>query len=183
MRKWIAMFSHTGSEIVNISKEIGKIPAKVITNADPNSKNIHPEIRKFPEVIFTKANPKPIDYDRFFGDVDHALISLHGWMRIVPGSVCEKYEIWNLHPGLITEYPELKGKDPQKKVFENKQKTYDNVGCVIHRAIAEVDSGDIFMERSTRNNYNSPKILEKYLHGMAGDMWVDFLNHKLYFHK
>ncbi len=189
MRNWIAMFSHTGSEIVNISKIIGKKPAKVITNQKPNSKNIHPDIKTFPNVVYTKSNPTSADYDYLFEDTEHALISLHGWMRIIPGDVCKDYEIWNLHPGLISEYPELKGKDPQRRVFENNETTgggtkeYDKVGCVIHKAVAEVDAGSIFMERSTRNNYSGQADLEAGLHGMASDMWVDFLNHKLYFHK
>ena len=182
MRKWVAMFSHTGSEIVNLSKRIGKTPTKIITNQTPTSKNIHPEIKNFPEVVYTKNNPKVADYDHLFKNCDDALISLHGWMRIVPGSICKQYDIWNLHPGLITKYPELKGKDPQENVF-NMLNPPDEVGCVIHKAVEEVDSGEIFMERSTSNSFYSVRSLESCLHDMAEDMWEDFLNTKLYFHK
>jgi len=179
MRKWIALFSHTGSEIVNISKTIGKIPTKVITNQLPGSEDIHPGIKDFPEVIYTKNKPSVSDYEQLFDG--NALISLHGWMRIVPGSVCESHEIWNLHPGLITKYPELKGADPQKKIFELDEPP-EEVGCVIHRAVKEVDSGEVFMERSTTNVYYSEASLTKYLHEMATGMWIDFLNTKLYYH-
>ena len=35
-----------------------------------------------------------------------------------PGEVCEKRNIYNGHPGLITQYPQLKGKDPQQKAID-----------------------------------------------------------------
>ena len=87
-------------------------------------------------------------------------------------------EIYNLHPGLITKYPELKGKDPQKKVFEMLNRPA-KVGCVLHRATAEVDSGEILMETSTLHTFYGEKSLTKALHGMAGRMWVGFLKDKL----
>ena len=34
MAKWIAFFSQTGSEIVNISKAIGRVPDLIVTNND-----------------------------------------------------------------------------------------------------------------------------------------------------
>ena len=52
-------------------------------------------------------------------DVDNTLITLNGWLRIVPPDKCAKYNIYNGHPGLITKYPELKGKDPQQRMWEN----------------------------------------------------------------
>ena len=68
--------------------------------------------------------------------------------------------------------------DPQARVFEG-SKTYDRVGCVIHKAIAEVDAGDILMERSLNNSFYSESLLTTALHEMASDMWVQFLEDKL----
>ena len=173
MKKWIALFSHTGSEIVNISNELGRRPDKIITNKPPGSEDIHEGIRN---VCYTSAKPKVQNYRQLFdGD---AIITLHGWMRIIPGSICNEYEIYNLHPGLITKYPDLKGKDPQARVFEG-SKTYDRVGCVIHRAIAEVDAGDILLERSFNNSFYSESTLTTALHEIASDMWVQLLEDKL----
>jgi methionyl-tRNA formyltransferase len=173
MKKWIALFSHTGSEIVNISNELGRRPDKIITNKPPGSEDIHEGIRN---VCYTSAKPKVQNYRQLFdGD---AIITLHGWMRIIPGSICNEYEIYNLHPGLITKYPDLKGKDPQARVFEG-SKTYDRVGCVIHRAIAEVDAGDILLERSLNNSFYSESTLTTALHEIASDMWVQLLEDKL----
>ena len=173
MKKWIALFSHTGSEIVNISNELGRRPDKIITNKPHGSEDTHEGIRN---VCYTSAKPKVQNYRQLFdGD---AIITLHGWMRIIPGSICNEYEIYNLHPGLITKYPDLKGKDPQARVFEG-SKTYDRVGCVIHRAIAEVDAGDILLERSLNNSFYSESTLTTALHEIASDMWVQLLEDKL----
>ena len=50
------------------------------------------------------------------------------------------------------------------------------VGCVLHRAIAEVDSGEVLMERSSHNHYPNGDVLSRHLHWMASDMWVDYLS-------
>lgn len=175
MRKWIALFSHTGAEVSKISRAIGKRPTAIITNKPKN----HPDIvtDQLQQITHVPNKPTADDYRKFL-DKD-ALITMHGWMRIVPPEICNEYEIVNLHPGLITEYPELKGKDPQKKVFEllNMPK---RVGCVIHKAVAEVDAGEILMERSVTNTYSTPNVLIENLHQMAFDMWVEYLNTFLY---
>ena len=174
--KWIALFSHTGSEIVNISNELGRWPDKIITNKPPGSEDIHDQVG---EVYYTSAKPKVQDYRQLLDE--DAIITLHGWMRIIPESICKSHEIYNLHPGLISEYPELKGKDPQKRVFENDAlptggvKEYNKVGCVIHKCSPEVDSGLMIMERSTGNRFYGEKGLTEYLHEMASGMWISFL--------
>lgn len=173
-KKWIALFSHTGSEIINISNKLGIQPDKIITNKPPGSKDIHKSIT---DICYTSATPVLMDYQQLLDE--DAIITLHGWMRIIPGSICKSHEIYNLHPGLITKYPELKGIDPQKKVFSSGSKTYDYVGCVIHRAIEEVDAGSIIMESSTGNNFYSVNQLTSHLHDMASSMWIEFLENKL----
>ena len=176
MKKWIALFSHTGSEIVNISTALDRWPDKIITNKSPDSP-INKKLREVCDLTYTSIKPKVSDYRQLLdGD---AIVTMHGWMRIVPEPICNEHDIYNLHPGLITEYPELKGKDPQKKVAESKTKSYNRVGCVIHKAVAEVDAGEVLMERSTTNVYYGEKSLTEQLHKMATDMWVQFLEGKL----
>lgn len=173
-RRWIAMFSHTGSEIVNISNRLGTSPDTIITNNQPGTDVIHEGIR---DVVYTKSKPVAEDYETLFED--DPIVTLHGWMRIVPGSVCDNHEIYNLHPGLIDDYPELKGKDPQQQVFDMLNPPA-HVGCVIHRATACLDDGPIIMSRRVVNHYATPNTLIKALHEMAGDMWVDFFENRLY---
>ena len=46
---------------------------------------------------------------------------------------------------------------------------------MIHRATSELDSGEVMMERSVANTFYGASQLTTYLHRMAWDMWVDFL--------
>lgn len=169
MKKWIALFSHTGREITEVSRRLGIKPYRVVTNKSVDDDTIWEELDG---ITFVARSPTVDDYEAFLEP--DALVTMHGWMRIVPSSICKKYEILNLHPGLITRYPELKGKDPQQRVF-NMLNPPSRVGCVIHRATAELDSGDVLMERSVANTFYSASNLTNYLHRMAWDMWVDFL--------
>lgn len=173
-RPWIALYSHTGSEICNISTRLSKQPDLVITNNSVGNDKLTCQSVK------TSPRPAAVDYRTIFDTVDsNPIITLHGWMRVVPAEICNEYEIYNLHPGLITQYPELKGKDPQERVF-NMLNIPQYVGCVIHRAVAEVDSGEVIMSRKVLNTHPSAQILSHALHDMAGDMWVDFFEKGLY---
>lgn len=173
MRKWIALFSHTGREIAEVSKRLNIEPYRIVTNKPADDDSIYENLNG---ITFVGNKPTITDYDAFLEP--DALITMHGWMRIVPPEICEKYEIINLHPGLITRYPELKGKDPQEQVFQMLNPP-SRVGCVIHRATAELDSGEVMMERSTANTFSSAKQLSSYLHNMAWSMWEDFLKYYL----
>lgn len=172
MRPWIALFSQTGSEIASLQRRLGRVPDKIITNKSIEHDDIHPDIK---DVVYVPRRPTSQDYHDVLSGHSNALITLHGWLRIIPSDVCEQYEILNLHPGLITRYPELKGKDPQWRVFELFN-TPSRVGCVIHRVIGEVDSGEILMECSSHNHFPNGDVLSRHLHWMACDMWTDYLS-------
>ena len=117
-KPWIAFFSQTGGEIADLAKSLGKWPDRIYTNERPDRlREIDPRIV---ENGFFTLNNKPTleDYEEILVYFPEAIITLHGWLRIMPKEVCEKFSIFNGHPGLITEYPELKGKDPQIRAFE-----------------------------------------------------------------
>lgn len=120
-RPWIAFFSQTGSEIVKVSKLLGKEPDLIITNERPE------HLRTVNEgiTVYVELPNKPTldDYDLILRAYDNPIITLHGWLRVVPEEICNQYEIYNGHPGLITKYPELKGKDPQERAWEGNYKT------------------------------------------------------------
>ena len=75
-------------------------------------------------------------------DPTEIVCTLHGWLKIVPSEICKEYDIYNGHPGDVIKYPQLKGKDPQKKAFDLGLKTS---GCIIHRVTPVVDDGPIEM--------------------------------------
>ena len=95
----------------------------------------------------------------------------HGWMRVIPAEICDNYEMYNLHPGLITEYPELKGKDPQYRV----DNSHESIGLVIHRVTRELDGGDIHVRKSIKNNRYTGDEVATLLHDMAVPAWLEFL--------
>lgn len=173
---WIALFSHTGNEIQQLSDRLGVKPDKVITNQDPNNNDINKRLLKEQNMYYTRNKPTSSDYNRMFSRGD--FVTLHGWMRIIPEDVCNEAEIYNLHPGLITQYPELKGADPQDRVFSGDME-YADVGCVLHKVTPVVDDGEVVMEVSTFNHYYEASTLSTRLHQMANDMWYDFLSYRL----
>lgn len=171
-KHWTALFSHTGTEIVKLSRRLGRTPDVIITNKPPGCDDIHEGIQ---ENVYLPNKPNKIDYRGVLQP--DSVITLHGWMRIIPPEICEEYEIYNLHPGLITKYPELKGADPQKKVAEAEDGTYEEIGCVIHRVTAGVDEGPILSYNSVRNVFHGESTISCRLHDMATELWLDTLNH------
>ena len=146
------MFSQTGSEIAALAKHLGKWPDVIITNNTDRNKWCKElqelELRQKGKLYGggTTINVVSSIQARtanFLHDVEGgkaALITLHGWLRIIPKEVCEQYEIVNGHPGLINVHPELKGKDPQQKAYDG---GYATIGSVVHKVTPIVDDGEI----------------------------------------
>jgi len=139
-RVWIACFSQSGGEIVALAEKLGRWPDVIVTNVRPlGTRTIHPKIESSWYITLSN-NPTLEEYEDVFGYYDNPVITLHGWLRILPPEICQDYEIYNGHPGLITRYPELKGKDPQLRAFQGGYKT---AGCVLHRVTGGVDEGEV----------------------------------------
>lgn len=168
-RPWIAFFSQTGSEIANITDALGRGPDFIITNKPPMSDDIDDRIDRLYHI---PNKPKLIDYEEILEAFDNPIITLHGYLRIVPKEICEKYEIYNGHPGLVTEYPELKGKDPQIRAFEGK---YEVAGAVIHKVTEGVDEGKVLMEERFNAFNLSLDDLFRILRDRSLYMWCNFL--------
>ncbi|MBC8416896.1 hypothetical protein H8E06_01025 [bacterium] len=167
--KWVALFSQTGSEILEVSKRLGRFPDKVITNKQTIDK-INQELLDSTTIWYCSKVPTTEEYLSHLPE--DALVTLHGWLRIIPGEVCEKRNVVNGHPGLITQYPELKGKDPQEKAFKLE---HERGGCVIHKAIEEVDAGSIISEGDISLKDLTLDEVYKNLHDLSVDLWVDYL--------
>lgn len=173
-KPWIAFFSQTGSEIVEIAKALGKWPDVIVTNQRPaDLRVIKTDIQESQLLVTTSNKPTPTELEEIIGYYKNPIITLHGWLRIMPPSICEKYSIFNGHPGLITEYPELKGKDPQMRALEGK---YPVMGCVLHKVTAGVDEGKVIAEE----RFNAFEITEEEMWKATRDrslyLWIQFLN-------
>jgi len=172
--KWVALFSRSGSELASLTSTLGTCPDMTITtnhNHDTWSEAIH----LLPRVAIMKS--KDI-HNMLDNRNERLLITMHGYLRILPPAVCSKHFVFNGHPGDIIKYPELKGKDPQKKAIELK---LISTGYVIHRATEELDGGDIY--RFTRVDITSDTTedaLCNYLRDVGVRLWTDFMTDVLW---
>lgn len=168
--KWITFFSQTGAEIADLSENIGRWPDLIITNKRPDHlRTIDPRIVEYG---YTEVPNKPTVSDLDAVLQDNAIITLHGWLRIMPPVICNKYLIYNGHPGLITKYPELKGKDPQVKAHKL---GHEVAGAVIHKVTAGVDEGRVIMEEYFNASQLDLDELFRILRDRSLYMWSNLL--------
>lgn len=169
----IALFSQTGSEIADLIEQ-GIIPTNIFFDQKDIAK-IDSRINTS-EIGFRilKKDVKNVQYLRdCFGDPSTCYITLHGWLNIIPKEICDEYEIYNGHPGLITDYPELKGKDPQARAFKD---NYPMIGSVIHRVTPGVDEGEVILSAKDWNDCATLDEMFKKLKAMSLALWVDFFD-------
>lgn len=177
--KWVAFFSQTGSEIVTLSKALGRVPDLIVTNNFEDKIQYHPELRKLGVTILSANHDRLMDYlrDQKIYDPATTIITLHGYLRILPGDVCTKYTIFNGHPAPIDLYPELKGKDPQERIWQDKEK-YPIIGSVVHECTAELDAGKIVKAvHLTNRNYTKEQVYDT-LKMSSLAAWTFFMKEK-----
>lgn len=179
---WYAMFSHTGKEIEAVSRRLGCKPDTVYTNNLEYNGSLqsrawfgrHDDILKN-SIGMLQPN---------------SVLTLHGYNRILPKWYVEylkEYSIkcYNLHPAPIQLYRDLKGKDPQERLFRGiHEGRYLYIGNVIHEVIPEVDSGEILAWdlMPVSSDYavcRSVESLSKSLHNAATLLWTEFLKEAL----
>lgn len=170
---WITLFSQTGSEIGSISTKLGIKPDVILTN-NANRDAWHPFISHCRTIVDTHEGIMSFLEDNNEKDT---LITLHGYLRIIPKEIVNRYEMYNGHPGLITRYPELRGKDPQEKVLANLTK-YPYIGSVVHRVTPEVDEGKIETSFAEFNVCNSRDEVYKELKRTSLFSWLNFFKEK-----
>ena len=150
MENWVVMYSQTGSEIMNISKELGFLPALLVTNDYNKTSPIVKEwIDKNNLLVLELPKKAKVmrDYESLnflLNVIGKPIITLHGYLRILPKEFCELHDnrIFNGHPALIDKFKELKGFNQQEVIFYHKDK-YPIIGSVVHKVVPEVDSGEI----------------------------------------
>lgn len=174
-KPWIALFSQTGSEIANIADRLGRWPDIIVVNERNIDRTIDSRLQG-KKVVFVPNRPSVMELVNIFQWVESPLITLHGWLRIIPPEICEAYKIYNGHPGLITKWPGLKGKDPQQRAIDA---GHGEVGCVIHEVTSGVDEGKIISEDyfSTLGLDNSD--IFRILSETSLKLWLKFLKDKV----
>jgi folate-dependent phosphoribosylglycinamide formyltransferase PurN len=129
--------------------------------------------QKLNENIWVQLPQKPTvaDYENALQYFDNPVITLHGFLRIIPKEICEKYEIYNLHPGLIDKFPSLKGFNPQERAFAE---GYKLAGCVIHEVTPGVDEGKILLSQGIGIEGMDLNGIYGALRDTALDLWKSF---------
>jgi folate-dependent phosphoribosylglycinamide formyltransferase PurN len=177
---WTTFISQTGSEVMSLAKALNIVPSLLITN---NPKQLKEEV-----VFFLKDNGCELRVIPFKPLLEHYLqesilssdiITLHGYLRILPGEFIQSYRpraIYNGHPGLITEYEELKGKDPQIRAWESQ---YKWIGSVVHEVTEGVDEGEVVDWSSRLNTANSLDEMYTLLRVTSMEAWTRFFRNNL----
>lgn len=173
-KRWVALFSQTGSEIVAVSQRLRRYPDVCISNRF-DLYGISKTLVNSMDITLCSKTPSVAEYTHLIGDSEDTIVTLNGWLRIVPFGVCSVYEMYNGHPGLITKY-DLKGKDPQQKAIDMRLETS---GCVIHKVVPEIDSGEIVSSREVSIENLLREEVFSTLHKTSVDLWVEFLKGKL----
>ena len=171
---WVVFYSRTGQEIVDISTRIDRVPDAIVTNVAEGQ--IRDEVLALNAPVYILPDRPTVDqYFNVIGyDPDNTIVTLHGWLRVIPKEVCEQYEIYNGHPGLITKHPELKGLNPQEKAFNL---GHLQIGSVVHRVTAEVDEGKVLTSTWADLDEENPTIDDYYeaLRVTSLNAWYLFL--------
>lgn len=136
MGRWIALFSHTGTEVAQLAGILGVTPDLVLTDGSYGGRRV--------------GATRALEGDRalinrYLQDTLTAddLVTLHGYMGIIPAKVLATGATFvNGHPALITKYPELKGKDPQDTLWKVRG-MYSSLGCVLHTVTEGIDEGPV----------------------------------------
>ena len=169
--KWIVLYSQTGSEIANLSKHLNRKPDLILTN----NKNE----QTYSSDLINLDTPITIGDHRDLMDIirshlpSEIIVTLHGYLKIIPQDVCEKYSIYNGHPGLITTYPELKGHNPQIRTWNG---DYKEIGSVVHKVTDIVDDGEVLSYYSCSNRAESLDDLYDTLKQTSFQSWINFFN-------
>lgn len=102
------------------------------------------------EVMVPEEDETREEYDRGLINILRGaqpdVILLAGWMRILSPLFCEQFGqiTWNVHPSLLPAHAGLMADAVHAEVLNNEER-YS--GCTIHRTSAEVDTGEIVLQR------------------------------------
>lgn len=190
VNKWYGLFSHTGKELETLALASydynwGLHLDTAITNNSAYEGTLHLKGVK----MYKLASFKDVNWLLKQSQVveDHSLITLNGYMGIVPSDVLRNLElrgckVYNIHPAPIHLYPELRGKDPQERMYQGIQnREYNFIGVVIHEVDAGVDTGKIvhWILQMADPSMTKDELYER-LHELGTQAWISFFSERMY---
>lgn len=105
------------------------------------------------------------DLADFLNDQGIDLVVLAGWMHILGERFLSRFrgQIINLHPALPGAFPGLRGIERSYHAFRAGEVA--EVGCMVHRVIAEVDAGEVLdVEKVTISTNDSLETFTAKMH-------------------
>ena len=177
MVKWYSLFSHTGRETESVQTSLkDKLQLQVAVTNNLKYEGSLPCIKldsgkRINEWLLEPGNVEP-----------GSVVTLNGYMRIIPEEVLEYLasvdcKVYNIHPAPIQLYPDLRGKDPQERLYDGIQSgKYVYIGAVIHNVDTGVDTGSIVNWRIELADPSMTKeYLYEHLHEIGTEMWVEMV--------
>lgn len=188
MNSWCGLFSHTGRELEALADLDCQFDIRLVAAITNNSKYFGTLPQRGVRV---HCIPKFADINKALMDptvvCDNCLITLNGYMGILPKDVLDHLhsrgcKVYNIHPAPIQHYPELRGKDPQERMYEGIQAgVYKYIGVVIHEVAPGVDTGQIVhWNLGIADAGMSKGELYATLHNMGTEAWLEFFEERMY---
>jgi folate-dependent phosphoribosylglycinamide formyltransferase PurN len=159
-KNWVVLLSRSGKTYEAVARQLQRPADKVYHSDKENYKDIYKNLLNY--------------------DSKDTIITLMGWLRIVPPYLCDAYNIYNLHPAPLhlqnTEW--LKGKDPIERFVDqckviNKDSTW-LYGSVIHAVVPQVDAGQILACSTFSSKPDLEEMYKKSFKTNVG-LWTTFL--------
>lgn len=182
---WYPLFSHSGTETLElINCKQGFKPKQILTN-QTNLGKINPGLNLSvigENRVIVMPHKLVMRHIKTYSDVfkdDTILVTLHGYTGIIPAEIIDlpNVSVYNVHPGDIIKYPELRGRDPQAKAINL---NLDSTGVVIHEVDAGIDTGTPILRKQYQIMPNTTiNQLVVDLRNISVDLWIDFLTDKL----
>ncbi len=113
--------------------------------------------RGFPvEVISFKTESDWIEFGQRLNSLKIRRILLLGFMKVIPEMFLDLIEAKciNLHPSVLPKFPGL-------KAIEKSYETDEGRGCSLHEVIAEVDKGEIILQKPVLNKLDFQNFKER----------------------
>ena len=182
MVKWYSLFSHTGKETESIWRLFDgqlHLEAAITNNNQYNGPLPYIKLISAKYINEWLMEPGNVESD--------SIITLNGYMRIIPAEVLEylasiNCKVFNIHPAPIQCYPDLKGKDPQERMYEGIQThEYGYIGVVIHEVDEGVDTGKIvhWVLQMADPTMTKDELYAR-LHELGTQAWESFFRERMY---
>lgn len=189
-KEWYGLFSHTGEELRNLALAAVdqgwdvRLQSAITDNLDYDGPLCTSGV-----LVHKLASRTDVDwllrYLQFIPD--NGLVTLNGYMGILSAETLNNLKsrgckVYNIHPAPIQLYPDLRGKDPQERLYEGIQKReYAYIGVVIHEVDEGIDTGKIvhWVVEMADHGMTKDELYAR-LHELGTQAWEDFFRERMY---